>query len=67
VDKVFSTNDGHLHSGLYQCHQGFITVKHRKRVTLAKSLSQNFMALRSYRSDFTSIKFKMQIFKGNAT
>ena len=44
-----------------------MTVKHRKGVMLAKSLSQNFVALRSYRSDFTSIKFKMQIFKGNAT
>ena len=34
---------------------------------LAKSLSQEFMALRSYRSDFTSIKFKTQILKDNAT
>ncbi|EAW41025.1 hypothetical protein MGP2080_01080 [marine gamma proteobacterium HTCC2080] len=53
--------------GLYQCSKCFIAVKHRKGVMLAKSLSQNFVALRSYRSDFTSIKFKMQILKDNAT
>ena len=53
--------------GIYQCNKGCMTVKHRKGVMLAKSLSQNFVALRSYRSDFTRIKFKTQILKDNAT